>query len=58
MARGENARKYGNHKEWWSRRAYSCLSIRDRGMKFWKRQVHKIERQEGKRSIKIQLNET
>lgn len=36
-------------REWWGKRPYSGTSVRYKGMKFWKRQVHKIERQEGKK---------
>lgn len=51
MAQGQNAQKRGNRgKEWWGKRSYSGKSVSSKSgvMKFFKRQVHKIERQEGK----------
>lgn len=33
------------HKDWWTRRPFSGISVRRRrGMKDWKRATHKIER--------------
>jgi hypothetical protein len=51
MAHGENART-NNGKEWWGKRPLSHTSVsRKRGMKFWKRLLHKIERRMGKKEI-------
>jgi len=47
MAHGMNARKNGNlsGKEWYSKRPLSNTSVhRNKGMKFWKRLLHKKER--------------
>lgn len=55
MAHGENAKKYGNKagKEWWGKRPLSNTSVsRNKGMKFWKRQLHKVERVLGNQDIK------
>ena len=48
MAHGQNAIK--RIKEWWSRRPYRYYPVSNRSKtnKFFKRQVHKIERQQGK----------
>jgi len=46
---GENAEKMGNKsgKQWWGKRPLSGLSVsRNKGMKFWKRLLHKKERKE------------
>ena len=54
MAQGKNAEKYGSKagKEWWGKRPLSGTSVsRDKGMKFWKRLLHKIERRQGKQNI-------
>lgn len=53
MAKGKNAEKYGNSgKEWWGKRPLYGLSVaRNKGMKYWKRLLHKIERQQGKKGI-------
>ena len=51
MAHGENAEKYGNKagKEWWGKRPLINTSVsRNKGMKLWKRLLHKIERRQGK----------
>ena len=50
MAKGQNARKWGNSgKDWWGKRPLSGTSVsNNRGMKSWKRILHKIERQKGK----------
>lgn len=50
MAHGKNAEKNGNTgKEWWGKRPLSNTSVsRNKGMKFWKRQLHKVERVNGK----------
>lgn len=56
--RGENAQKRGNKagKEWWGKRPLSHTSVsRNKGMKFWKKLLHKIERGEGKTEIKNNL---
>ena len=54
MAHGENAQKNGNNvgKDWWGKRPLSGLGVsRNHGMKYWKRRLHKIERNEGKAQI-------
>ena len=43
MAHGENAKRT-NGKEWWGRRPLSGKSVSTKGMKFWKKLLHKIER--------------
>jgi hypothetical protein len=50
MTNGQNAKKYSKSgKEWWGKRPLSGISIsRKRGMKFWKRLLHKIERRNNK----------
>ena len=48
---GQNAEKQGNKagKEWWGKRPLSTMGVsRNKGMKFWKRLLHKIERRNGK----------
>jgi len=53
MAKGQNAqRRYG--KEWWSKRPLSNTSVGRKGMKYWKRLLHKIERKQGKDDSKIE----
>lgn len=48
MAKGQNAQKrYG--KEWWGKRPLSYMGVSRKGMKFWKRLLHKIERKQGKK---------
>ncbi len=50
MAKGQNAQKrYG--KEWWGKRPLRHTSVSHKGMKFWKRLLHKIERKQGKKEI-------
>lgn len=54
MAKGENAEKFGNKvgKDWWGRRPLSNIGIsRNKGMKPWKRLLHKIERQINKQQL-------
>lgn len=52
MAQGENAEKYGNAgKEWWGKRPLSGISTGHNDMKFWKRLLHKKERNQGKNQI-------
>ena len=51
MAHGENAKK-SNGKEWWGKRPLSGKSVaRKTGMKYWKRLLHKKERQTGKKDL-------
>lgn len=51
MAHGQNAKK-SNGKEWWGKRPLSGTSVsRKNGMKFWKRLLHKKERQNGKKDL-------
>ncbi len=50
MAHGENAKKWGHHKEWWGKRPLSGYPV-SKHNKFWKRLLHKIERKLGKREI-------
>lgn len=54
MAKGENARKWGNSgKEWWGKRPFSGVSVsKNQGMKSWKRLLHKAERNEWKQIIR------
>lgn len=52
--KGENAEKCGNRvgKDWWGKRPLSGLSLsRNKGMKYWKRLLHKKERQTAKMEI-------
>lgn len=49
MAHGKNA-QYQN-KDWWGKRPLSGLSVRNNGMKFWKRLLHKKERLMSKKAI-------
>jgi len=58
MAQGQNAEKWGNKagKDWWGNRPFSRVSVSlNRGMKGWKRLLHKAERQQGKEEIKNEL---
>ncbi len=57
MAHGLNARKYGNSgKVWYKNRPLNWTHVsRNRGMKAWKRLLHKLERIEGKNQIKNEL---
>jgi hypothetical protein len=51
MAHGENAKK-SNGKEWWGKRPLSGTSVaRKTSMKYWKRLLHKKERQNGKKEL-------
>ena len=51
MAHGKNASKNGNSgKEWWGKRPLNNLSVsRNKGMKYWKKLLHKIERKQGRK---------
>jgi len=54
MAKGQNAEKQGNKsgKEWWGKRPLSNTGVsRNKGMKYWKRLLHKIERNNWKKDI-------
>ena len=53
MAQGKNAEKCGRSgKEWWGKRPLNNLSVsRTKGMKWWKRLLHKRERKQGKNKI-------
>jgi hypothetical protein len=54
---GLNARKRGNAgKEWWGKRPLSGIEVRNNGMKFWKRLLHKKERVKGKKLINNKEN--
>lgn len=49
---GENAEDKRNKagKDWWGKRPLVGISVsRNKGMKFWKRLLHKIERRQGKK---------
>ncbi len=49
---GENAKNCGHlGKEWWGKRPLSNIPVSRKGMKYWKRLLHKMERQEGKKNI-------
>ena len=50
---GENAEKRSKSgKEWWGKRPLSNTAVsKSKGMKFWKRLLHKIERQQAKNEI-------
>jgi len=50
---GENAEKRGKtDKQWYGKRPLSGISVsRNKGMKLWKRLLHKIERQRSKKQI-------
>ena len=50
---GQNAKKRGMAgKDWWGKRPFSGLSVSlNSGMKYWKRQLHKKERQEAKNTM-------
>ena len=45
-------------KEWWGRRPYRYFSVSNNSKinKFFKRQVHKVERQEGKKEVESNLD--
>jgi hypothetical protein len=47
MAHGQNAKRNAG-KEWWGKRPLSNISVSKKGMKFWKRLLHKVERRIGK----------
>ena len=50
MAHGKNAKRWGNTgKQWWGKRPLSGTEVSRKGMKFWKRVLHKIERKQGKK---------
>ena len=49
---GENAKKRGKAgKEWWGKRPFANypVSAKSKINKFFKRQLHKVERQQGKK---------
>lgn len=50
MAHGQNA-KNNRGKEWWGKRPLSNTSVGLKGMKFWKRILHKKERKINKKII-------
>lgn len=50
MAHGENAE--ARNKDWWGKRPLAGTSVSSGDMRKWKRLLHKIERQQGKREIK------
>ena len=52
--KGQNAEKCGRAgKEWWGKRPLVNLALnRNKGMKYWKRLLHKKVRQEGKDNCK------
>ena len=53
MAQGENAEKRGKAgAEWWGKRPLGHTQVSSKGgMKFWKRLLHKKERNIGKKEI-------
>lgn len=54
MAHGKNAANKGNHRghDWWGKRPLSGLSVSaQNGMKWDKRYLHSIERQESKKVV-------
>jgi len=53
---GENAEKRSKRgKEWWGKRPYAnyAISINSKINKFFKRQLHKVERQQGKKESEL-----
>lgn len=54
MAKGENADKQ-RCKDWWGKRPLSGTSVSHKGMKFWKRLLHKIERKQNERKCREEL---
>jgi len=50
MAKGENASKQRG-KDWWGKRPLAGTPVSHKGMKWWKRLLHKIERKEGKNQL-------
>jgi hypothetical protein len=42
----------GPGKDWWGKRPLAGTPVSRRGMRWWKRQLHKIERQEMKRHLR------
>ena len=46
--KGESAERRGNIKDWWGKRPLSGIAVRSGRMKFWKRLLHKKERQHNK----------
>lgn len=48
MAKGQNARKQRG-KDWWGKRPLAGTSVSPKGMKWWKRLLHKIERKQGEK---------
>lgn len=39
-------------QEWWGRRPLAGISVGRRGTRWWKRRLHKLERQAAKRHLK------
>lgn len=52
MSHGDRAEQKGHHREWWSRRPLAGHSTGGRFNSWWKRYLHKIERQISKRLTK------
>lgn len=51
MGNGQNA-KNNNGREWWGKRPLNNTPVSNKkGMKFWKRLLHKIERRIGKKDL-------
>lgn len=57
MAKGENAKKKGNRKEWWGKRPMAYCDSGRPGDKTNKRTLHKLERLEGKLEIGDRMSE-
>jgi len=55
VSHGENAHQK-NGKEWWSRRPFSGVSVGGKYMKFWKRLLHKAERNQGRKEIEKHIS--
>ena len=51
MAHGENAQRT-NGKEWWGKRPLRYTSVRNAGMKAWKKILHGIERARAKQQLR------
>jgi len=51
MAHGKNAQKIGG-KDWWGKRPLAGTPVSSKGMKWWKRLLHKIERKQGVKETK------
>lgn len=59
MSHGENAEKNSKFgKEWWGKRPFSGVSISvNKGMKIWKRLLHKKERNMAKDDLRERIRE-